>query len=292
MWQRVVSLTLIALCLSAFPMAGATHRRAAAPSSHGLSEVRRVVMIILENTDAAVAYAHPYLFELALRGGALRNYHAVTHPSQPNYIALASGSTHGVVGSDAVTLAVPHLGDLLDARGLSWKVYAEDYPGNCFLGLGSGTYVRRHVPFLSFANVQNDPARCREAIVNATAFDADVATKNLPAFAMYIPDLRNDGHDTSVTFADAWLRARFGPFFDDPAFMDGTLVIVVFDEGTTTGPNIVYCVFYGAGVDPATSTTAFYDHYSLLRTIEEIFHLGTLHQHDETADVIGGIWRR
>jgi len=287
-----VTLTLVAVCLAALPMAGATRRRAAGPSSHGMSEVRRVLMIIFENTDAAVAYAHPYLFELSQRGGALRNYHAVTHPSQPNYIAIAAGSTHGVLGSDAVTLSVPHLGDLLDARGLTWKVYAEDYPGDCFLGLTSGNYVRRHVPFLSFANVQKDPKRCRDAIVNASAFDADVATKNLPAFAMFIPDLLNDGHNTSVMFADAWLRGRFAPLFDDPVFMDGTLVILVFDEGSTTGPNIVYCVFYGAGVEPGTSTTTFYDHYSLLRTVEEIFHLGTLHQHDETADVISGIWRR
>jgi len=270
-------------------MAGALHRRAVVPPS-GIAEVKRVFIVVLENEDAEAALLQPMMASLAARGALLREYYAITHNSQPNYIALVAGSTYGVA-NDPVTLNAPHLGDLLDARGVSWKTYAEGYPGGCFLGAQAGPYVRRHNPLLSFANVQLDPARCAR-IVPAAQFDADVRDHDLPRFAFYIPDLNHDGHDTSVAVADAWLRERFEPLLADPNFMDGLLFIVTFDEGRIPGPNRVYCAFAGAGVRPGSVSFARYDHYDLLRTIEEIFHTGTLQRLDDLAKVIGDIWRR
>lgn len=68
--------------------------------------------------------------------------------------------------------------------------------------------------------------------------------------------------------------------------------MVVFDEGTDNGPNIVYCALVGTGVEPGSTSDIFYDHYDLLRTIEEIFHTGTLHHHDDAARVIDDIWKK
>ena len=286
MIRRAVLVVLIALGLSAH---AAPRRRPIAPV-RGMAEVKRVVMVVLENTDAPLAMAQPVLAQLAARGALLRDYHAITHPSQPNYIAMFAGSQHGVVGSDAVLLDVPHLGDLLERRGLRWKVYAEDYPGDCFLGMEIGRYVRRHQPFISFLNVQKVPARCAN-IVNALQFDADRASGSLPDFALYIPDLDHDGHDTGVAAADLWLSSRFGPVLTGGWLPAGTLFIVVFDEGSSDGPNIVYTSFYGAGVAPGAVSTARYDHYDLLRTIEGIFRLDNLGQNDVSARVIGDIWR-
>jgi len=285
--RRAVAL-LLALSLGAH---AAPRRRPIGSPVRGLRDVGRVLIVILENTDASAAEAQPFLRQLGARGAMLRTYRAVTHPSQPNYIAMVSGSTHGVDGSDPVTLPVPHLGDLLEQRGLRWKVYAEGYPGNCFLGVAFGRYVRRHVPFLSFVNVQNDFQRCSANIVDATRFDADLAANALPAFAMYIPDLDNDGHDTGVAFADAWLASRFGPILDSGGLPADTLFIVMFDEGTTGSANIVYCSFNGAGVRPGAVSTEPYNHYDLLRTFEEIFRTGSLGQNDARARVIGDVWR-
>jgi hypothetical protein len=269
-----------------------SRRRAVVPQpAPGIAEVRRVFVVVLENEDLEPALLQPYLTSLAERGALLLNYSAITHPSYPNYIALVAGSTHGIIGSDQVTLNVPHLGDLLDARGVSWKMYAEGYPGGCFLGVAAGSYVRRHVPFLSFADVQLDPSRCAR-IVPAAQLDADLQNHELPRFALYVPDLNHDGHDTSVAFADASLRTRFEPLLADPNFSAGLLFIVVFDEGRSGGPNRVYCSFSGAGIRPGSVSFAPYDHYDLLRTIEEIFHTGTLHQFDEAAEVISGVWRQ
>jgi hypothetical protein len=276
-------------CLLVAPTAFA-RRRAVVPPSAGVGEVTRVFIVVLENEDAEAALLQPMMASLAARGALLRNYFAITHNSQPNYIALVAGNTFAVQ-NDPVTLDVPHLGDLLDARGVSWKTYAEGYPGGCFLGAAAGAYVRRHNPLISFADVQSDPARCAR-IVPASQLGLDVANRDLPRFALYIPDLNHDGHDTSVAVADAWLRARFEPLLADPNFTAGLLFIVTFDEGRVGGPNRVYCVFVGAGVRPGSVSFATYDHYDLLRTIEEIFHTGSLRRLDESSTVISDIWRR
>lgn len=277
------------VCALAAPAAFA-RRRAMLPPSVGMAEVQRVFIVVLENEDLEFALLQPTLASLAARGALLRNYFAITHPSQPNYLALVAGGTYGI-GNETVTLDVPHLGDLLEARGLSWKTYAEGYPGDCFLGVSAGAYVRRHLPFLSFADVQSNPERCAR-IVPASQLDADLQNRELPRFALYVPDLNHDGHDTSVAAADAWLRGRFEPLLADPNFTDGLLFIVTFDEGRNPGPNRVYCVFLGAGVRAGSVSFASYDHYDLLRTIEQIFRTGSLHRLDETATVIGDIWRR
>jgi len=155
----------------------------------------------------------------------------------------------------------------------------------------TGQYERKHTPFMSYIDVTQDTQRCSGAIVNATGFDADVYTNNLPQLSFYIPNSYNDGHETSLAFADAWLRSRFDPLLSDPRFIVGTLFVVVFDEAVSTGPNMVYCSFHGAGVKPGVTSAEPFDHYSLLRTIEEIFHVGTLRQRDDTATPIAGIWR-
>jgi hypothetical protein len=285
-------LATLAAILIALPLPAAPRRRSAPPSIDGISKVEHVIEIVLENTNFPDAIAQPFLAEIAARGALLTNHHALTHPSHPNYIAMVSGDTHGVTGSDPITLDVRHLGDLLEARGLTWKVYAEGYPGGCFLGAGAGRYVRRHVPFLDFANVTGNLERCTRSIVPATAFDADVAARNLPKYALYIPDLDNDAHDTGVAFADAWLRMRFGPLFNDADLTRDTLFIITFDEGTVGSPNTIYTAFYGAGISAGTTDATFYDHYSVLRTLEQIFRIGTLNRNDQLATPISRIWTR
>jgi Phosphoesterase family len=128
---------------------------------HGFT---KMIIVVLENTNYADALQQSFLASLAKRGALLTNFTAEAHPSQPNYIALISGSTHDVTSDRNVTLDARHVGDLLEAKSLQWKVYAEGYPGNCFLGTQSGTYVRKHVPFLSFKNVQTDPSRCARIV--------------------------------------------------------------------------------------------------------------------------------
>ncbi len=272
---------LIVLVVAMLVTAGSDPGRGKPP------KVQRVVTVVLENTDYERALAQPFLAQLARSGGLLTNYSEVSRPSQPNYFALTAGSTFGA-SNDPVTLDVRHIGDLVEARGRTWKVYAEQYPGHCYTGSQSGGYVRHHVPFISFKNVQTNPARCNR-IVNGAEFWTDVALGTLPNYALYIPDNANSGHDTGVAWADRWLSATFGPLLEDPRFRQGTLLVVTFDEGRRS--NHIYAVFWGEAVAPGSVSSRAYDHYSMLRTTEHVLGLRTLRKADATASIITGIWR-
>jgi len=262
---------------------------AVAPARAAAPGFKKALVIVLENTDYEEAVTRPFFRKLAARGAALADYHAIDHPSQPNYIALIAGDTLDVQGDGPVDLDARQLGDLLAARGLSWAVYAEGYPGDCFLGSRSGKYARKHVPFLSFRSVQKSPALCAR-VKDAGALDADAAAGALPAFSLYVPDLDDDGHDTDVDAADAWLAGFLGPRLDDPKFMKDLLVVVTFDEDSGTRDNHILTLLAGAGVRPGASSGARYDHYSLLRTLEDAWGLGDLGRNDAKAAPIAGVW--
>jgi phospholipase C len=268
----------------------------AATSARAAPSFQRVLVVMLENANYEDAVEQPFLKEFAGHGALLTNYHGVTHPSQPNYVALTGGTYDGVSGDGNVTLDIRHIGDLLEAKGKSWKAYAEGYPGRCFLGSSDGAYARKHVPFLSFRNVTNDASRCAD-IVDASEFSHDAAQGTLPNYSFFVPDLNDDGHDTGVAAADSWLSRTFGPLLKNEAFMKGTLVVITFDEddfflqGGALSGNHVYAALVGDSVAPGAVSNDAYDHFSLLRTIEDGLGLGTLGRRDEQALPITGIWR-
>lgn len=279
--SRRAALLLLTLLFS-LPLPAAARRRAM--HSTAPEPIEHVFVVVLENADAATAEKLPFLQRLASQGARLAHFEAVTHPSQPNYIAMAAGSTWGVRGDSIVTLDVPHLGDLLEEANRTWRVYAENYPGHCYLESSTPDhlYVRRHVAFLEFVNVQQNATRCSSHIVDATVLDADIATRALPSYGLYIPNQQHNGHDTGVAYADAWLESRFGPLLNDPRFTRRTLFVVTFDESESEDFRIA-TVLWGAGVRHVVSTHP-YDHYSLLRTVEELFSAGSLGQEDARAE--------
>ena len=119
------------------------------------------------------------------------------------------------------------------------------------------------------------------------------APETLPAFSLYVPDLKNDGHDTGVADADRWLSHTFAPLLSDERFTDGLLLIVTFDEGRGgfLPNNRVATVLVGDAVRPGATFDARTSHYSLLRLIEERLGLGSLGKGDATATPITGIWK-
>jgi phospholipase C len=268
----------------------------AAVSAQAAPSFQKVLIVMLENANYENAVDQPFLKDFAAHGALLTNYHGVGHPSQPNYVALAAGTYDGVSGDGNVTLDLSHIGDLLEAKGKTWKAYAEGYPGGCFLGSSDGAYARKHVPFLSFSNVTNDAKRCAN-IVDASAFSNDVAQGTVPNYSFFVPDLNDDGHDTDVATADQWLSKTIGPLLKNEAFMKDALVVITFDEddffirdGMMVN-NHVYAALAGGSVAPGATTSALYDHYSLLRTIEDGLGLGTLGRSDEQAAPITGVWK-
>lgn len=257
-----------------------------------LRSFKKVMIVVLENTDYDKARVQPFLKSLSNIGAVLTNFHGEGHPSQGNYIALTSGDVNGVKSDRNYDLKVSHIGDLLEARGLTWKVYAQGYPkGKCYTRKSKGRYVRKHNPFISYVNVQKDEKRCLSHIVNADVLNEDLKNKSLPDYALYVPDMNNDGHDTGIAYADKWLEKTFGPLLKNSDFMRDMLFVVTFDEDEGSKRNRIYTALVGDGVIAGSSSDVLGDHYSLLRTIEDVFELGTLGKKDEKSAPLVGIWK-
>jgi len=252
-------------------------------------DFKRVFIVVLENTSPDAALKQPFMKRLAQEGAYLGNLYALSHPSQPNYFALTAGNTFDK-GNELVDLNVSHIGDLLEAKGRSWKVYAEGFPGNCFKGKNHKAYARRHNPFISYVNVQNDPKRCAR-IVNSSELEIDIAKNQLADYSLMVPDVESDGHDTGVEYADRYLDRTFSPLLKDPRFTNGMLFVVTFDEDDRFHGNRVYTSFWGSSVVAGAKTTEKLTHYSLLRLIEDTFGLSNLGRGDAGAKPITGIWK-
>ncbi|KAH8820550.1 acid phosphatase [Xylogone sp. PMI_703] len=261
----------------------------------------RYVSIWFENTDYELAAADPNFQFFAKKGITLSNLMAVTHPSEPNYMAAFGGDYFGLNGDafTAVPSNVSTVADLLEDKGISWGVYQEDMPYSGFQGFswvnqqnGKNDYVRKHNPAILFDSVTNVPERLA-VIKNLTMFYSDLEANLLPQWIFVTPNMTSDGHDTSVTVAGKWLRSFLEPLLDDSNFMNNTLVLITFDENST-GPkqNRVFSVLLGDSV-PAelvgTTDDHFYDHYSEISTVEANWDLFTLGRWDVGANVFANV---
>lgn len=244
----------------------------------------KVVTIIFENTSFESAKKNLYFQDLARKGTLFTHFSAISHPSLPNYIAMIAGSTFSITNDDNYNLDSKHLGDLLEDKKLDWRVYAEDYPGNCFLGSSYKKYARKHVPFLSFTNITKDSKRC-EKIKNLNSFIEDLNKSKLQTYSMIVPNLDNDGHDTGILFASEWLKN----FFDPLKLPDDLLLIITFDEGMGKN-NSIYTLFIGKMIKKNFESNLDLNHYSILKLIEDNFALSSLHREDERAKNIENIW--
>eukprot|EP00817_Percolomonadidae_sp_ATCC50343_P003136 CAMPEP_0117427268 /NCGR_PEP_ID=MMETSP0758-20121206/7158_1 /TAXON_ID=63605 /ORGANISM="Percolomonas cosmopolitus, Strain AE-1 (ATCC 50343)" /LENGTH=233 /DNA_ID=CAMNT_0005212819 /DNA_START=113 /DNA_END=811 /DNA_ORIENTATION=- len=229
-------------------------------------------------------------------GKFLSNYYAVTHPSQPNYIAQVTGSTQGVHSDSNHDIDTTSIVDLLEKKGLTWRAYMENYPTNgdstCFTDAHGPNkmYYRKHNPFMSVNNIRENPKRCKQ-FYNEKGFDEDVRAvaeegKPLPNLMYFTPNIDNDGHNTNLTFSGNWLYSFLPPLLNNSAFMKDTLIVATFDEDDYTHNNQVYTCLWGPTHiigQAGTGDNTKYNHYSLLRTIEDNFELGTLGRNDDSA---------
>lgn len=250
----------------------------------------RVLIIVLENQNYKDAIGDTYLGFLAKQGASFTNFHGLFHPSYPNYLAMVSGKGIRTFHDHQRDMSDKTIADLLKPEGLTWKNYAEGYPGQCFKGNRSNLYVRKHVPFMSFIQIQQHEC---ENIVPSTQLVEDLKTDSLPNYMFYSPNLDNDGHDTGLQYASKWLKGFLEPLRQNQAFMKGTLIIVTFDESGSNGQrdtNHIYTVFLGDMVKPGEHAEN-YNHYNVLRTIEENFGLGALADGDGGAKLITDVWK-
>lgn len=172
-------------------------------------------------------------------------------------------------------------------------------------------YATRHNPFMYFHSIIDDNASCQSHVVDLSQLPNDLAASgSTPNFSFVTPDLCHDGHDKpcvngepgGLVSADAFLQEWVPKIVNSEAFKKDGLLVITFDEaevgnpasataccGEVPGPNSSSPGIVGPGggrvgavvlspfVQPGTVNDTPYNHYSLLRTIEDVFglpHLG------------------
>lgn len=243
-----------------------------APADLGVS---KVLVIVEENHGRSeVRAGMPYLFGLAQQFGYATNYVAISHPSLPNYLAIAGGSTFGV-SDDNPPSSHPVRGASVFGTALSTghsaRLYAESMPTPCDLK-AAGPYVVKHAPWAYFSD---ERSACASGMLAAGtpeggALAGDIAAGHLPDVGMLIPNLDHDAHDGSLARADTWLHGWLPRLLTGPDFTAGRLAIVVTDdENDGARGNGVLTVVVAPGLHHRVVTTPL-DHYSVTRLYDEV----------------------
>jgi acid phosphatase len=277
----LAALGLLALIATACGATGTPHALASTiwQAKHLPARPTKVLIVVEENHAQPQALSQmPYLASLASTFGRTTAYHAVAHPSLPNYLAMAGGSTFGISDDRSPSshpLSGPSAFDRVLASGRSAKTYAEAMPGNCTLS-STSPYAVRHNPWTYFADAASRAA-CRRFDVPAGttaagALRTDIDAGRLPTVGLLIPDLCHDAHNCSLATADSWLRGWLQRVLAGPDYRAGRLaVIVTFDEDDDHAANNVLTVVVSPYTRGITSSAPF-THYSLTRYIAELSH--------------------
>ena len=256
---------LLLTSVSALLLGGCLAYRATATG--GVPRPDHIVVVVMENhsnTDVIGNSAAPYINSLADSGANFTQSYALTHPSQPNYLMLFSGSNQGVTDNSCPhTFDTANLGSALIAKGLSFTGYSESMPYDGYTGCTSGAYARKHSPWVNWSNV---PASSN---LTLNAFPSDY--NQLPTVSFVTPNLDNDMHDGTVAQGDTWLRDHFDGYVQW-AKTHNSLLVLTFDEDDNNSGNRIPTVFVGASVKPGTYSERI-NHYNVLRTLEDAYDL-------------------
>lgn len=256
-------------------------------SAEHLPHPDHVVVFIEENRGFAQimdkANSDSYIHALTKRGTLFTQSYGVTHPSQPNYLALFSGSTQGVTDNRCGhSFNNDNLATTLRDAGLSFVSYAESLPAVGDLTCMSGAYQRKHNPVTNWQGTR------LPAEVNLRFSDFPQNFSQLPTVSFVIPDQNNDMHDGSFAAADAWLKTNIAPYVEW-AEKHNSLLILTWDEDDYKQDNRVVTLLVGPMVKSGTSAQRI-SHYNVLRTLLDFYGLPAL---GNSADVqpIEHIWK-
>jgi hypothetical protein len=311
-FSRLVKLVISAVlvtCGAAFTSKGLHTETAKASFLAPGKHFERVLIVVLENQNYSSAMSNEFLAKLATKGTSFTNFKNLYHPSYPNYLAMIAGNSFGMHSDHQINLPddAQHktIADFLD-----WKNYAENYPSHVqpYLEADEGKYARKHVPFLSFEKIQKEGYRNVVSVDtkdphNAFVAEVEMFRKDgkkfpLPRYMFYTPNLDDDGHDPfynagkGLRKSSRWLESFLQTWFPwDQKEMKGTLVIVTFDESEGDEKDErIYTVFLGDMVKNQTVDKE-YNHYSVLKTIEDNFGLPPMNSGDTNAAPITEAWK-
>jgi len=277
---------------------------------------RHVFVIMMENTGFNTLIGNPnapFTNYLAATAGLASNYFGVAHPSQPNYIAATSGSTNGVTGDGNVTIDVQNIVDQLESHQKSWKAYMQSF-SLCNSNLlatscGNQLYERKHNPFVSYQDVQSSPSRL-DNIVDFSQLATDLANDTVPDYSWISPDQCHDMHGRGgggasdscdfsqvqplIAAGDLFLSQTVSSIVNSKAWRGNSVIFIMWDESDFTGSGPsgfgdtsgccdanpggghVVSLVYSRDVHRARTSKDAFNHFSMLATIQDAWHLGCL----------------
>jgi phospholipase C len=308
--------------VAALLLAGGT---SASQPRNDVKNFQHVFVIMMENTGYQALVGNPnapWINQAIAKYGVATNYYGVTHPSQPNYIAATSGSKNGVNDDNDITVNVPNIVDQLESHGKTWKGYMQSYSlcnGNALAhACGNQLYERKHNPFITYQDVQTNPSRVAN-IVDFSQFATDLANNTVPDYSWISPDQCNDMHGRAATPADpcdfsqvqslirtgdTFLANTVAAIQTSQAWNGNSVIFITWDESDFTGSPTdfgfgdtrgccdanpggghVLTLVISHSDHQARSSSVAYNHYSILRTIEDGWRLGCLANTCDTANV-------
>ena len=256
---------------------------------------KHVIWIWMENKSYGSIIGSsqsPYVNRLSKDCGLATNYHNVTHPSLPNYIAATSGLAYSGLsqflpdcspGSSCDTSAQSIFG-----QGESWKSYEESMPSACDHS-NSGNYAVRHNPAVYYTALHS----CSSNDESYSHLASDLSHNRLPAFSFITPNLIDDSHNGTVTQGDTWLSHNLPTILNSSEYKGGsTVIFITWDEGEdgsyasgercANNTSDISCRIPILVISPSTKvggrSGTLFNHYSLLGTTEQLLHLSKLGQ--------------
>lgn len=282
------------------------------------SRISHVIVLFMENqpyNNIIGSSSAPYTNGLAQRCGLATNYHNITHPSAPEYLAATSGELGGAGDCPPVFLDPSWPATCADGNnnifnqamgdGLTWKVYQEDMATNCFEGEDSSDYDINHNPAAYYTDLGgpsgklNSPCDRFDVPMGSPTqgnFESDLANSDLANYSFISPNLIHDGHNGTVAQADTYLSKLVPTILNSPEYGAGSVALfIVWDEGEGGSTND--CAFNTTDIGchvasvvvspytaPGTQSDELFNHYSLLKTTEQVLGLPYL-GHARDADI-------
>jgi len=242
------------------------------PTGTPSGAVTKVLVFMEENHSLAeMQSGMPYTFGLAKQYGYATAYKGITHPSLPNYLAIAGGQTFGVTddnGPSSHPINASTVFGQAIANGKTAKTYADGMTSNCMKS-GTGKYVVRHNPWIYFTPT-TESGPCASYDVPETQLNGDITNGTLPNVGMVVPDVCNDAHDCSLSVADSWFQTRMQNIFNGPDWKSGHLAVVLTaDEDDSSAGNTVLTVVIHPSQNGHVVSTPL-THYSLTRLYEDV----------------------
>ncbi len=214
-------------------------------------DVDHVFVFVLENKGLKEIIGNPdapYINRLSRRHALFTNYHAMAHPSLPNYVALISGKTGKTFTDDPhLRFSEPTVVEAMENRGMAVRGYFQAMPAPGFLEdaypPSNPLYVLKHNPFFLFDRMRDNPG-WRRRVVPLEQLTDDLGKGRVPRLSFIVGDLCHDMHGGTacpdnakaslIRAGDRFIKTWVERIRGSMAWRGRSVIFITWDEGRYT----------------------------------------------------------